>query len=152
MTLRLRTFWFLRCEGGKRQSCFIFFPLAFSSWGWSGWGDEPETDEIENLDSDLACVNSQTLEEKRCYKVMEEPNLSKIIDKLIRLINHQNFGWKRLSGPNEHHSPLVLSPSDQRSFVLWQDCSVMKKPRQENKNKAQTVDEGSKFCWYSSWK
>ena len=41
-------------SGRKRQNCFIFFPLALSSWGWSGWGDEPETDEIENLDSDLA--------------------------------------------------------------------------------------------------
>ena len=44
----------LSWSGRKRQNCFIFFPLALSSWGWSGWGDEPETDEIENLDSDLA--------------------------------------------------------------------------------------------------
>lgn len=151
MTLRLRTLWFFRCQGGSGRTALFFSPLPWAAEaGVAGvTSRRPTRSKIWTV---IWHGLSRTLEEKRCYKVMEEPNLSKIIDKLIRLINHQNFGWKCLSGPNEHHSPRVLSPSDQRSFVLWQDCSVMKKPRQENTSKAQTVDEASKFCWYSSWK
>ena len=45
-------------SGRKRQNCcfvprrtvFFFF---FRSSGWSGWGDQPESDENENLASDL---------------------------------------------------------------------------------------------------
>ena len=72
------------------KNCRLFLSLALRISGWSGWGDQPESDENENLDSDLAWHGlSRTVEDKRCYQVMEEPNLSKIIDKLI---SHHNFG------------------------------------------------------------
>ena len=43
-------------SGRKRQNC-CFVPRTvfffFCSSGWSGWGDQPESDENENLASDL---------------------------------------------------------------------------------------------------
>lgn len=106
-TMTLRTLWFLRCQGGSGRTAVFFSPLPWAAEaGVAGvTSRRPTRSKIWTV---IWHGRSRTLEEKRCYKVMEEPNLSKIIDKLIRLISDQNFRWKRLSGPNEHTSFIAL--------------------------------------------